>query len=262
MLNTIKTNSIISIDALKNNCNYCHSAQFCLVRNLKESELLDFNTLVKRRKPLQRGERLFQGGDSFFSLYIVYSGSVKTTIESKDGEEQITGFYSSGDLIGVDGFENGQHTYSVEALETSSFCEIPFSLFEDMAKKTPVLQMQLYRYISREISREQKLMLLLGRMNSRRKLATFLVTISLQLQQKGYSACNINLSMTRHDIASYLGLSIETVSRILTQLQNEKVLKVTCRNVIILNQRQLHSIANNCPADEVEVSEIVEKNYP
>ena len=87
MLNTLKTNSIISIDALKNNRNYCHSAQFYLVRNLKESELFDFNTLAERRKPLQRGERLFQGGDSFHSLYIVHSGSVKTTIESKDGEE-------------------------------------------------------------------------------------------------------------------------------------------------------------------------------
>jgi CRP/FNR family transcriptional regulator len=254
MLKTLRTNSIISIDALKNNCNYCYSAQHCLVRDLKESELLDFNTLVKRRKPLQRGERLFLGGDSFHSLYVVHSGSVKTVIESKDGEQQITGFYFSGDLIGFDGFENGQHTYSVEALETSSFCEIPFSLFKGIAKKIPALQLQLLRYISREIIREQELMLLLGRMDSKRRLASFLIAISLQLQKKGYSTCDIDLSMTRHDIANYLGLAIETVSRLLTQLQNEGTLKVMHRNIIILNQRQLYSIADNCPEDKVDIS--------
>jgi len=256
MPKTLKANSIINIDALKNNCNHCGSAQFCLVRNLQESELLDFNALVKRRKSLQRGERLFQSGDYFLSFYIVDSGSVKSTIESKGGEQKITGFYFSGDLIGIDGFESGQHTYSVETLEVSSFCVIPFSLFEDVAKKIPALQLQLLRYISRELSREQELMLLLGRMGSKRRLASFLLAMSLQLQKKGCSARDINLSMTRHDIANYIGLATETVSRLLIQLQNEKTLGVRRKNIIIRNQRQLCSIANNCPEDEVGMSEI------
>jgi len=254
----LNTNHVISIDALKNNCNHCHSAPHCLVRNLKENDLLDFNNLVKRRKPLLRGERLFQAGDHFHSLYIVHSGSVKTTIDSKDGEQQVTGFYFSGDLIGIDGFENGEHAYSVETLETSSFCEIPFSLFESTAKKIPELQLQLFRSISREIRREQELMLLLGRMNSKRKLASFLIAMSFQLQKKGYSTYDINLSMTRHDIANYLGLAIETVSRLLTQFQNEGTLDVMRKNILILNQRQLYSIADNCPEDEVEMSGVSE----
>ena len=141
-------------------------------------------------------------------------------------------------------------------METSSFCEIPFSLFEDVAKKIPALQLQLFRYISREISREQELTLLLGRMDSRRRLASFLVTMSLQLQKKGYSACDINLIMTRHDIANYLGLAIETVSRLLTQFQKEGILDVKRRNILILNESQLYSIADNCREDEVEMSEM------
>jgi CRP/FNR family transcriptional regulator len=249
------TDQIISVDSLKSSCKNCHTEKFCLVKNLNDKELFDFNMLVKHRKPLQRGERLFQGGDSFHSLYIVQSGSVKTTVESKDGEQQITGFYFSGDIVGIDGFGSGRHTYSVEALETSSFCEIPFKQFEIVAKKIPLLQQQLFKYISREISREQELILLLGKMDSNRRLASFLMNMSSQLQQKGGSANNINLSMTRHDIANYLGLAIETISRILTQLHVKGVLDVMRRNIVILNQRQLSCIANNCSEDEVILEE-------
>jgi CRP/FNR family transcriptional regulator len=241
---------VVDFKSINNSCKSCHSAKFCLVQNLKDKDLMDFNSIVKRRKPLQRGERLFQSGDVFHSVYIVHSGSVKITIESSDGEQQITGFYFPGDLVGVDGFENSSHVYTVETLETSSFCEISVKQFEAAAKKIPLLQQQFFKLISREIRHEQELMLLLGRMDSRRRLASFLVAMSSQLQAQGYSSHSINLSMTRHDIANYLGLAIETVSRLLTTFQNNDVLDVMRRNITIKDQRKLHGIAENRPEEE------------
>ena len=238
-------NDVIGFGDVKNSCKICRSAQFCLAKNLKDKDLMTFNAIVKRRKPLQRGERLFQSGDMFHSVYMVNSGSVKITMESSDGEQQITGFYFSGELIGIDGFETGRHTYSAEALETSSFCEIVFNQFEITAKQMPLLQQQLFKLIGREIRHDQELMLLLGRMDSRRKLAAFLIDISSQLQSHGYSSDSMNLSMTRHDIANYLGLAIETVSRLLTTFQNNGVLDVMRRRIIIKDKRKLKNIADN-----------------
>lgn len=249
-------NDIIRFGAVKNKCQHCHAASFCVSKNLSGNDLAKFNTLIKRRKPLQRGERLFQAGDKFHSIYIVHSGSVKTYVESSDGEQQITGFYFAGDLLGIGGFEQNHHTYGVEALETSSFCEIPFKFFEAAVRELPILQEQFLCAVSREMTREQKLLLLLGKMDSRRRLATFLETMSRRMRAQGYSAQNINLSMTRHDIANYLGMAIETVSRLLTQLQVKGILSVMGRNIIINNQRQLLAIANNCMEEECRVEEI------
>jgi CRP/FNR family transcriptional regulator len=242
-------NEVIDFKSINNSCKSCHAVKSCLAKNLKDNDLMDFNHIVKRRKPLQRGERLFQAGDTFHSLYIVHSGSVKITIESSDGEQQITGFYFPGDLIGIDGFGNGCHTYAVEALETSSFCDISVKQFEDATNRIPLLQQQFFKLISREIRHEQELMLLLGRMDSRRRLASFLVAMSSQLQAQGYSSHSINLSMTRHDIANYLGLAIETVSRLLTIFQNNDVLGVMRRNITIKDQRRLKNIAENRPEE-------------
>ena len=249
-------NHVLGFKTLDNKCKHCYAASFCLSSGLSDTDLSDFDTLVKRRKPLQRGERLFYGGDDFRSLYIVHSGSVKTYVESSDGEQQITGFYFPGDLLGFDGFEKAKHTYSVEALETSSFCEVPARQFEEAARRIPRLQQQFFRFISTEISREQELMLLLGKMTSKRRLASFFINISLCMQKQGYAADSINLTMTRHDIANYLGLVIETVSRLLTDFHNKGVLKVMRRHIEIKNPRQLISIANNCAEDEYPLKDI------
>lgn len=161
-------NGVINLESFKDNCKHCHSSKFCLSKNLKNKDLESFNTLIKRRKPLHRGERLFQGGDRFHAIYIIHSGSVKTYIESIDGEQQITGFYFTGDIVGIDGFENGLHSCSVESLETSSFCEIRLKTFDNIMSKIPLVQKQFFKYIIHEISREQQLILLLGRMNSKK----------------------------------------------------------------------------------------------
>ena len=236
---------IIDFKAGKSRCKDCHAAPYCLSGHLNDKDLTVFNAISKHRKPLKRGERLIHNGQNFHSLYIVRSGSVKTYIESSDGEQQITGFYFPGDLLGIDGINSGYHIYNVEALESSSFCEIKFPNFEKLMQDIPSLQQQLFLRVSKEIGREQKLMLLLGRMDSKRKLACFIINMSSIMQLKGYSATHINLSMTRYDIANYLSLAIETVSRLFSGFQKEGILTVDRRDIVIQNMDKLKSIAQN-----------------
>ncbi|ODS24214.1 hypothetical protein AB835_04880 [Candidatus Endobugula sertula] len=238
-------NDIIKFGKIRNSCKYCLASHHCLSANLCDEDLTTFNTMTRRRKPLQRGEYLFKGDDKFHSIYIVHSGSVKTFVETRDGEQQITGFYFPGDLLGVDGINRRRHFYSVEALETSSFCEINFKKLEELGKNISLLQQQFHAHISREICREQEFIHLLGRMDSKRRIAFFLMSMSTIMQKQGCSPTHIHLSMTRQDISNYLSLAIETVSRLLTTFQKNKVIDVDRRNIYIKNLNKLQDIIEN-----------------
>ncbi len=178
-------------------------------------------------------------------FYVVHSGSVKTYVETASGEQQITGFHFPGALLGMDSIESEQHTYSVEALETSSICELKLPEFKQLTKTYPVLQQQLCKLMSHEIIHEQSMMLLLGKMSAERRLAYFLMDMSLSMQAHGLSANDFRLSMTRHDIANYLGLAIETVSRLLSYFQSMDMLDVARRNITILDRNILQSLIDN-----------------
>lgn len=247
---------VLSFRSVKNKCKDCHAASYCLSSKLDGEDLTNFSNIVKQRKPVCRGERLFQSANPFHSIFIVHSGSIKTYVESSDGEQQITGFYFPGDIIGIDAFDTGYHQTSAETLETSSFCEISVKKFESLVREIPMLQHQFFCHISRQITQQQQLILLLGKMNSKRRLATFLLEMSDHMQIQGCSSQDINLSMSRHDIANYLGLAIETVSRILTNYQDTEILDVMGRNIVIKNKNKLQSIANNCPESEIRMSQI------
>lgn len=247
---------VLSFKSVKNKCKDCHAINYCLSSKLDDKDLNNFTNIVKQRKPICRGERLFQSGNPFHSIYIVHSGSIKTYVESSDGEQQLTGFYFAGDIIGIDAFETGYHQTSAEALETSSFCEISIKKFECLLREMPMLQHQFFAHMSRQMTQQQQLLLLLGKMNSKRRLATFLLDVSDHMRVQGCSSNNINLSMSRHDIANYLGLAIETVSRILTNYQNTEILDVMGRNIVMKNKNKLQSIANNCPESKIPITQI------
>lgn len=238
-------NPIKPITVLKkatNACKVCHARELCLSSCLNEEELTRFDDIVGHRAPLNRGERLFMAGDEIKSLFILHSGSVKTYVESVDGDSQITGFHLSGDVIGIHGIENSVHSDTVEALETSSVCELRFKNMEDITKAFPKLQNQLMRYVFREMSHEQTMMLVLGKMSADRRLAHFILDISSRLSEHGLSPTNINLTMTRHDIANYLGLAVETVSRLLTRFQKMGIISVQRRLLTISDIDALQDI--------------------
>lgn len=198
--------------------------------------------LIGRPKILHRGERLFSAGADGDCLYLINSGSFKAHVDSDGGEEQITGFHFTNDLLGFDALENGRHTHSVEALETASVCRIPFSALQQLAGSDLQLHRAILNKVSRQLGNEHNTIFMLGRMSAEQRLAQFFLKLSQVMQESGCLADQINLSMPRHDIANYLGLALETVSRLLHRFQNSGLLKVAHRNVRLLNMAGLRHI--------------------
>ena len=206
--------------------------------------------IVKRNRRLHRAHSLFRNGERFRSLFVVKTGSVKTYAPSPEGGEQVLGFHLPGEIIGLDAIEKEAHACSARVLETSAICEVPFSMFEELSSSIPSLQHQMYRLLSKEISHDTEMLLLLGKKSAEERLAAFLLSMSKRLRKRGLSATDFYLSMSRHEIGNYLGLAVETVSRLFTRFQEEGLLKVDRKHIQLLDLVVLEAIVARAVADD------------
>jgi CRP/FNR family transcriptional regulator len=176
-------------------------------------------------------------------VYAVRSGSLKTFSIMADGREQVTGFYLPGELVGLDAISLGRHPSSAKALESSSICELSFLDLEALGEQIPGLQRQILRVMSRELLDDELLLMLIGKKTAEERLAAFLVTLAMRFRLRGFSATEYNLSMSRSDIGNYLGLAVETVSRLFTRFQHEELLSVKRRRIHIHDLEKLSMLA-------------------
>ena len=160
-------------------------------------------------------------GDRFTALYAIRSGSCKTVFLSENGSDQVSGYDMVGEIIGTDGIGDDTHSCQAVALEDTEVCALPFKRMETLGRENVTFQHNLHRLLSREIARERSMMQLLGTMHAERRLAAFLLDLSQRYQTRGYSSCEFVLRMTREEIGSYLGLKLETVSRLFSRFQRE-----------------------------------------
>lgn len=224
-------------------CGDCSLYQLCLPVEIEGAELAQLDRIIRRRRPLRRGEYLFRAGDPLRAVYAVRSGSVKTYTSSSDGDDHVTGFHLPGELVGLDAIGSGVHPVSARALETSSVCEVAYEGLEDLSMKIRGLQRQLLRLMSREIHHDEKMMVLLGGKAAEERLAALLSNMAGRFGERGFSSRTFRLSMSRSDIGSYLGLAVETVSRLFTRLQAEGLLSVEHKHVMIHDMERLHRLA-------------------
>ncbi|QHJ00181.1 fumarate/nitrate reduction transcriptional regulator Fnr [Xylophilus rhododendri] len=231
--------------ALQVACSNCNLRELCLPVVLAEEDLQRLDSLVDRRRPVKRGETLFRAGDPFSSLYAVRTGFFKTCVSAADGRDQVTGFLMAGELLGFDGICTDKHACDAVALEDSQVCVIPFSQLETLSREFTPLQRQFHKIMSREIVRDQGVMLLLGSMRAEERLAAFLLNLTRRLQSRGFSASDLVLRMTREEIGSYLGLKLETVSRTFSKLQDDGVLEVRQRQVRVLKPEVLSQLVDS-----------------
>lgn len=236
--------SAIKIDQFKVACKDCNLFQLCLPVGIDAQELEELDSIIKRRRPVKRSEHLFRVGDPFQAIYAVRSGSIKTYTPTEDGHEQVTGFHLPGELLGLDAINLEHHPCAAKALETTSLCEIPFKRLEELSMRLPSLQHQLLKIMSKEILHDQSLLMLLGKKSAEERLAALLLSLSDRYQQRGFSPTDFYLSMSRNDIGNYLGLAVETVSRLFTRFQEEGLLNVQRKHVCITDFRRLSAIAN------------------
>ncbi len=235
--------AVINISSIKVACKDCTLQELCLPLGLNEVDIAALDKAIKRRRTLKKGEMLYRSGDPLRSLYAIRSGALKTTGLIEDGRAQITGFYLPGELLGIDAINSDKHPCSAESLETSEVCEIPFAALEELASHVPGLQHQLLRIMSREIVRDEEMLMMLGRMTAEERLASCLMSFSRRLARLGGTPTEFKLSMSRQDLGEYLGLALETVSRLLSRFHDEGLIGVHGRQITLRDMKRLSDMS-------------------
>jgi CRP/FNR family transcriptional regulator, anaerobic regulatory protein len=220
-------------------CSNCCLAHVCLPNGLAQDALPEMDELTRVKRRIARGATLYRAGDAFESLYAVRSGSFKTVGVSRQGDEKVTGLHLPGEVMGLEAINSTRHGYDAIALEDSEVCVIPFAALSHLSMRIPELQQQLLRILSGDISRDQGLMLLLGGMDAEQRLAAFLLSLSRRYHMLGYASTRFSLRMTREEIGSYLGLTLETVSRLFSRFQKDGLLKARQKEIELENVDRL-----------------------
>lgn len=227
---------IVSLGEFKNVCTKCNLHDLCLPLGLSGGEAQQLDAIVRRRRPLNKGDYVFRVGEPFQSLYAVRSGVVKTFTISANGEERITGFRFAGQLLGLDGIARGHHEGYARALDTTSLCEIPYERLDALSGKIPSLRHQLLRIMSREIVHEEQMLTRMAQLPAEQRLATFFVQLSQRFSLLGYSDRSFPLKISNAELGAFLGLAGETVSRLLSRFRAQSLVTLQKKHV------QIHDI--------------------
>lgn len=220
-------------------CQNCSFSHLCIPVSLEQSEIKSLDDIIERKKPMHKNDYLTAAGESFTSLFAVRSGSFKSYITSSDGEQQITGFHLPGDIVGFDGLNTQRYQSYTQALETSMVCEIPYDQLDKMSAQLPTLRRQMMKMMSTEIQQDHDLIMLLNKRTAEERLGHFLLNLSQRYAARGFSPSQFHLTMTRNEIGNHLGLTVETVSRLLTRFQKSDLIRVDGKLIEIINMEGL-----------------------
>ena len=237
-------NLAITPEAIKVACSNCNLRELCMPTGFTADDMKKLDEVVATRRRVKQGDMLFCNGDAFTSLYAIRTGFFKTCVSTEDGREQVTGFQMAGEIIGLDGIVTDLHSCNAVALEDAEVCVMPFAKVEDLSREFPLLQRHVHKIMSREIVRENSVMMLLGNMRAEERLAAFLLNLVQRLHARGFSQSELTLRMSREEIGSYLGMKLETVSRAFSKFSDEGIIEVKQRYVHILNPDALKKIFN------------------
>jgi CRP/FNR family transcriptional regulator len=199
--------------------------------------------IVRRRQSYRRGEVIFRAGDACDFVYAVRSGSVKTSISTDDGRVQVTGFHALGDLLGLGALSGREYSCEARALETTSACKIAVEYFEELADSVPAFRAEIMRAMSEQIRHNETCMLSLGKRSAEERLANYLLGQSWRFAKRSFSATEFHLTMSRADIGNFLGITEETVCRILARFHANGIIKTQRRLVVLRDCERLATIA-------------------
>ncbi len=211
----------------------------CEAEGYGKPELEALQCVVEHVPPLVAGEHAFRRGEPFSAIYAVRAGSVKTSLYTRDGKEQVLGFYLPGEVVGLNGIYPNSYPCDAIALERTSFCRFAFPEVSTLAATLPVVQQHLFRMLSRELGMTS---LLAGDHSADERLAAFLLDLGERFARRGQSPAIFSLTMSRSDIASYLRLAPETVSRVIARFREKGWATIHGRRVELLNLAALREL--------------------
>ena len=210
------------------------------------------------RKRISAGAQLICEADVAKALYIVRTGSFKSVVLDATGIAQIVGFPMRGELLGAQAFADGKYSANVYALEDSDVIVLTLAKLAELSRLYPGFEQIIFRGMAKTLVREQNQLWALGSQCATARLAQFLLQLSAFYSQAGYAANEFSLRMTRTDIASYLSLTIETVSRTFTTLQNARIIDIQQRSVKLLDSLRLKQFCRG--GARVSASDLVNAN--
>ncbi len=221
-------------------CTLCPHTGICLPADLDTDELKRFEDVILKQKSLERGQYLFCSGDAFKGLFAIRSGCFKTTVIYDEGSEHVQHFHLAGELIGFDAVYQSRHASSAIALSDASACYISFATMMQLAEQFLKLQFRLFRLFSRYALRTSSLT---GDYSAEERVAAFLLSLSARLSAAGSSASELDLAMSREDIANHLRLASETVSRVLAKFKMEHLIDVKGKRITLIRLDGLRELA-------------------
>ncbi len=236
-----QTSKVVDFGALRHACSTCSLSELCVAMGLDKAGMEQLDSVVEQSGPLHAEEHLFRVGDRFRAVYAVRSGCLKTYTVDSLGREQVLGFHLPGELVGLDAIYPNRHRCNGVSLDTSSVCVLPYAELNRLAHEIPSLQQQIFRLMSKDIANSS---MLSGDYTAEERLASFLLGMSQRLRRRGYSETDFNLAMSRRDIANYLRLATETVSRVFKRFQLDGLIKVERRAIQILDMERLKEMAS------------------
>ncbi|HLS52079.1 MAG TPA: helix-turn-helix domain-containing protein [Burkholderiaceae bacterium] len=233
----------ISLTPDSTRCSTCMLSGLCLPIGISPDDVAQLDEVVSERLRIKRGGVLYQQGDEANAIYGIRSGTLKTQLNESSGAVQITGFLLAGEIAGIDGFLNGTQLSSAVALEDTEVCVARIDDIDQTIAKLPQLRNQLRRITNLEVQRSHQLIISLGVLRAEQRLAAFLMSMSQKLQALGYSPTHFILRMSREEIGNYLGLTLETVSRLFSRFAREKLINVKQREIELLDIDELQALS-------------------
>ena len=225
-------------------CEKCSLNKICIPNGLSSSELDELEESIEKSIQIKKKNPVFQSRDLQEGIYAVKSGAIKTSISNRDGQEQILEFHLPGDVLGFDGFNTGAHACDAMAIEDTLLCKISMDVFDDLCNRLPGMRRELIHQVGKEISHAQNQLLSLGKQQTDERLAVFLLKMSTHFQSRGFSNKEFLLPMSRQDLSNYLGMAVETLSRIISKLSDEGIIRFERRMVIIQDMQKLEKLAH------------------
>jgi CRP/FNR family transcriptional regulator len=223
-------------------CSTCAFSTACLEQGYDKSQLRELHVLVEHTEPYGQGDYIFREGDRFEAIAAVRSGTVKTFITDIEGREQVQGFFLPGEVIGLSGISQAHYPSNAVALDSVVLCRFSFPSMAALATRMPGVQQHLFRLLSQDIN---KAALLAGNYSADERMAAFLISLSRRYASRGFSPNRFRLTMTRTDIANYLRLASESVSRGLRRLQDDGLVRVERRDIELLDRPGLECLARS-----------------
>lgn len=228
-------------------CERCGLYGLCLLAGLKSTESKLIDQVVSRRKPVAKDRYLYRAGDPFRGMFAVKTGAFKACMETGEHADHIVDFHVAGELIGLEAIETGYYAHSVIAMESSSVCELDLDAVPFAGAQMQEFQSELIHTMSSKILHSQWLSTLIGTRSAEQRVAAFLVYLSARFSNRGLPSLEFRLPMSREEIADYLGLALETVSRMFKRFQGRDLLTARGRQTQIHNLNGLQDVAGVYP---------------